>query len=161
MPPDKDNLIMAIATGLISSLYNVASTQDVPFLQLQQLQCLATWFYQSLPLFSLELHSSLHYCVGDDLRYAHYDFSARLSKHISERIGQANRGYAWSIYWKKKWSNWFESRRAQEFLTVNDYRESHTQVWVAHTARTVTHHLVYGQVSLAQQLFFADRGINW
>ena len=33
---------------------------------------------------------------------------------------------------------------------------------VAHAARTVTHHhLVYWQVSLAQWLFFADRGIDW
>jgi len=33
-------LILATATGLISSLFNVASSQDVPFHQLQQLQCL-------------------------------------------------------------------------------------------------------------------------
>ena len=62
---------------------------------------------------------------------------------------------------KEKWSSWFELRRAQEFLTVNDYLKSHTKVWVAHAARIVTHHLVYGQVSLAQWLFFADRGIDW
>jgi len=31
---------MAIATGLISSLFNVALSIDVPFCQLQQLQCL-------------------------------------------------------------------------------------------------------------------------
>jgi len=40
MPSDKRNSIMAIATALISSLLNVASSQDVPFRQPQQLQCL-------------------------------------------------------------------------------------------------------------------------
>ena len=39
MPSDKRNSIMAIATGLISSLFNVASSRDVPFCQPQQLQC--------------------------------------------------------------------------------------------------------------------------
>ena len=38
MPSDKCNLIMAIATGL--SLFNVASSRDLLFCQLQQLQCL-------------------------------------------------------------------------------------------------------------------------
>ena len=40
MPSDKHNSMMAIATGLISSLLNVASSRVVPFRQLQQLQCL-------------------------------------------------------------------------------------------------------------------------
>ena len=40
MPSDKGNSIMAIATGLISSLFNVVSSRDVPFCQLQLLQCL-------------------------------------------------------------------------------------------------------------------------
>jgi len=38
MPSDKHNSIMAIATGFISSLLNVASSGDVCFHQLQQLQ---------------------------------------------------------------------------------------------------------------------------
>ena len=33
MPSDKHNSIMAIATGFISSLFNVASSRDVPFRQ--------------------------------------------------------------------------------------------------------------------------------
>jgi len=37
MPSDKRNWIMAKATGLISSLFNVASSRDVPFRQPQQL----------------------------------------------------------------------------------------------------------------------------
>jgi len=36
MPSDKHNL-MAIATGLISSLFDVASSKDMPFCQPQQL----------------------------------------------------------------------------------------------------------------------------
>jgi len=38
MPSDKRNSIMAQATGLISSLFNVASSGDVPFCQSQRLQ---------------------------------------------------------------------------------------------------------------------------
>jgi len=38
-PPDKRNLITTEATGLISLLIDVASSQDVPFRQPQQLQC--------------------------------------------------------------------------------------------------------------------------
>jgi len=38
MPSDKRNSIMAITKGLISSLFNVASSGDVPFRQPQQLQ---------------------------------------------------------------------------------------------------------------------------
>ena len=56
---------MAKATGLISSLFNVASSQDMIFRQLQQLQ----WFhrgstkaYHCSPLFSISYH------VGNDLR---------------------------------------------------------------------------------------------
>ena len=40
MPLDKRNLITAKATGLIFALFDVASFQDVPFSQPQQLQCL-------------------------------------------------------------------------------------------------------------------------
>jgi len=39
MPSDKRNLMMAKATGLISLLFNVASSEDVSFHQPQQLQC--------------------------------------------------------------------------------------------------------------------------
>ena len=52
---------MAKAIGLNSSLFNVTSFGDMPFHQLQQLQC----FYRSLPLFSFELHSFIHCHVGD------------------------------------------------------------------------------------------------
>ena len=41
---------------------------------------LASWFYQSLPLFSFVLHSFLPYCVDDNLRYAHYSFGVRLEQ---------------------------------------------------------------------------------
>jgi len=40
MPSDKHNSIMATATGSISSHFNIASSGNVPFCQLQQLQCL-------------------------------------------------------------------------------------------------------------------------
>ena len=40
MPSDKQNLITAKAAGLISSLFNVALSRDVPFCQPQQLQYL-------------------------------------------------------------------------------------------------------------------------
>ena len=40
MPSDKRNSITAKAMGLISSLFNVASSRDMPFHQPLQLQCL-------------------------------------------------------------------------------------------------------------------------
>jgi len=66
MPSDKCYSIMAIATGLIfftkkHCLYVFLPTAAAPML--------ASWFYQSLPLLSFVLHSFLHYCIGDDLRY--------------------------------------------------------------------------------------------
>jgi len=40
MPSDEHNSIMTVATGLISSLFKVPSSGDVPFRQPKQLQCL-------------------------------------------------------------------------------------------------------------------------
>ena len=56
---------MAKATGLISSLFNIASSEDMPFCQLQQLQCCI----MVLLKLTFELHSFI--CMGDDLRYVH------------------------------------------------------------------------------------------
>ena len=53
MPSDKHNSITAKAMGLISSL---VSSWEVPFHQLQQLQCS---FYQSLPLFSFPFSTTM------------------------------------------------------------------------------------------------------
>ena len=64
MPLDKHNSRTAWATDLISSLINVASSQDVPFHQPQELQCLhhgAT--YLCIPLYPV-LSSESH--IGDD-----------------------------------------------------------------------------------------------
>jgi len=47
---------MAKATGLISSLFNVASSGEMPF-PTAAASAHASWFYQSFPLFSFELHS--------------------------------------------------------------------------------------------------------
>jgi len=78
MPSDKRNLIMARAIGLIISLISVALSQDVPFCQPQQLQCLnhgSTKGYLCFPLFFIPFS---HYHVDDDLQYTRYGFSARL-----------------------------------------------------------------------------------
>jgi len=72
MPSEKHNSIMAKATGLISSLFNVASSGDVPFHQPQQFAS------RSLLLFSFELYSFIHCRIGDDLQFVHYGFGARL-----------------------------------------------------------------------------------
>jgi len=56
MPSDKRNSIMAIAKGLISSLFNATLSGDVPFRQLQQLQCLhhgSTKAHLCSPLYSI------------------------------------------------------------------------------------------------------------
>jgi len=53
MPSDNRKLIMAIATGLISPLFNVTSSVDMPFCQPQQLQHLhhgSTKAYRWSPL---------------------------------------------------------------------------------------------------------------
>jgi len=50
---------MAKATGLISSLFDVASFQDMPFQQPQ----LASWFYQSLPLFSIPFSTTVQVMI--------------------------------------------------------------------------------------------------
>jgi len=80
MHSDKRNSILAKAGGLISSLFNVASSRDMLFCQLQQLQCLHHGSTESLPLFSSEIHSFIHCQVGDNLRYVHYGFGARIRK---------------------------------------------------------------------------------
>ena len=52
---------MAKATGLISSLFNIASSGDVPFCQLQQLQCLhhgSSESYLCSPLSSIPLSTA-------------------------------------------------------------------------------------------------------
>ena len=52
---------MAIATALISSLFNVTSSQNVPFLQPQQLQCLhhgSTEAYLCSPLSSISFSTA-------------------------------------------------------------------------------------------------------
>jgi len=52
------------AIGLISSLFNVTLSRDVPFYQPLQLQC-SYYGSTELALFSFVLHSFLHYRVGD------------------------------------------------------------------------------------------------
>ena len=65
MPSDKHNLINTKAMGLISSLFNIASSREEPFCQLQQLKCL---HHASIKAYLSSPHFFLHYCVGDDLR---------------------------------------------------------------------------------------------
>jgi len=61
MPSDKHNSIMAKATGLISSLFNIASFEDVPFFQPQQLHYLhygSSEAYLCPPLSSIPLSTA-------------------------------------------------------------------------------------------------------
>jgi len=56
MPSEKRTSITAVATGLISSLFNIALSGDVPFRQPQQLQCFnhgSTKAYLCFPLHSI------------------------------------------------------------------------------------------------------------
>jgi len=62
MPTDKHNSITAKAIGLISSLFNVASSRDVPFHQPLQLQCSyggSTKAYLCSPLFSIPFSTTV------------------------------------------------------------------------------------------------------
>ena len=64
--------------GLIFALFDVALSQDRPFCeQQQQLQSLHHG-YTKLTFILLCSPFLLHCPVGDDLRYTHYNFSARL-----------------------------------------------------------------------------------
>ena len=76
MHSEKRVSITAKAMSLIFALLNVTLSSDVPFNQPAAVPKLASWFYQSLSLFSFVLHSILHCCVDDDLKYACYGFSA-------------------------------------------------------------------------------------
>ena len=78
---DKCNLVMALAADLIFFTDQPrmgATDRDMPFYRTSATPMLASWFYQSLPLFSSILLSFLHYGTGDDLRYTHHGFSAIL-----------------------------------------------------------------------------------
>ena len=70
MPPDKCNLIMAKATGLIFSLFDIASAQEVPFGIPQYVQCIL----HGLTSFLLVSHSSLLTAKSVDLAVARDDF---------------------------------------------------------------------------------------
>ena len=66
MPSDKHNLITTKVMGLVFALLDVALSQDVPFCQPHQLQCLYHWFTKAylcslcVPFISPLLHYSLH-----------------------------------------------------------------------------------------------------
>jgi len=49
MPSDKHNSVMVKATGLIFSLFDVASSQDVPFGTPQDVTLHSSWIYQCPP----------------------------------------------------------------------------------------------------------------
>ena len=76
MTSDKCNSIIAKATGLISSLFNVTSSRDVLFCQPQQLHC--------------------H--IGDDWQYAHYGFGARLSAKLEGTLLTLLGMLKWSLF---------------------------------------------------------------
>jgi len=78
MPSDKHNSRMARAKDLISSLINIISSWDVPFHQLQQLQCLHhgdTFESLCAPIFSSQPY------IGENLWLAHNGFSVRHKYH--------------------------------------------------------------------------------
>ena len=93
MPSDKRNLIMAVTTGLISLLFNVASSGDMPFCQLQQL-----WY---LHHGSNKAHLGSHlYSIpfpGDDLRYACYSFGAKLMQVECKQGALFTLIFAWNV----------------------------------------------------------------
>ena len=99
MPSDKRNLIMAVPTGLISLLLNFSlhlfTTAAAP--------TLASWFYQSLPLFSFVLHLFLHHHVDDDLQFMCYGFSVSVSAMLAAQLAAQLAGvllmlfFAWNV----------------------------------------------------------------
>jgi len=67
MPSDKRNWITA-GYGLDIFTVQHCFIPRCAFLPTAAAPMLASWFYQSLPLFSFIVHSLFHYRVGDDLR---------------------------------------------------------------------------------------------
>jgi len=70
-PSDKHNSITTKAMGSIFALFDVTSSRDVPFCQMQQLQWLHHGFTKAClcsPLCSIPLSTAVY--VGDDLWYA-------------------------------------------------------------------------------------------
>ena len=70
MPSDKCNSIMAIATGLISSLSNVVSSRDMSFHQLKQIQCLhhgytKAYLCSPFPSPPLQIKQHTHYLIDN------------------------------------------------------------------------------------------------
>ena len=84
MPSDKCNSIMAIDFFTVPSLISKTA-----FLSTTAASMLASWFYQSLPLFSFVFRSLLHYHIGDLLQYACYGFSVNL--------GSANKSASYAV----------------------------------------------------------------
>jgi len=78
MCSDKCNSIMAIATGLISSLFNVALSGDVPFANYSSSSIACIMVLPKLTFVLVCIPSFLPYRVGDDLRYVRNGFGVRL-----------------------------------------------------------------------------------
>ena len=78
------NLIITITKASISSLFNVASSGDMPFHQPQQLQCLHHGSTKA-HFFSFVLLSFLPYHIGDNWRYMHYGFGARFKQEYLQK----------------------------------------------------------------------------
>ena len=78
---DKCNLIMAIHSYRLDFFTN--QCRFVPrraFFPTAPTPMHASWFYQSLPLFSRIAHSFLHYHVDNDLQYSRHAFRVKLGK---------------------------------------------------------------------------------
>ena len=73
MVSNKRNSIMATATGLISSLFNVALSGDVPFANRSSFNACIMF----LPRLTFVIHSLFPYRIDDDLQYTHSGFGAR------------------------------------------------------------------------------------
>ena len=120
MPSDKCNSIMAVATGLIFHCSMLLVLRHA-FLPTTAAPMLASWFYQSLPLFSFVLHSFLQHRKGDDLRYVHYGFSTRLGKCSTSK--DASYAVIYLECYPCVWSSWHHDWVAHQLLNW----------WVGHT----------------------------
>ena len=86
MPSAKHNSTIDNATRLILFTLRCRFVPRHAFLPTTVATMFASWFYQSLPLFSFVLHYILHYSIGDNLQHKCHDFYARVGHYITSRI---------------------------------------------------------------------------
>jgi len=148
MLSSKHNSIMAITTGLISSLFNVASSEDMSFVN-RSCSNACILILPKLTFVILLLHFFLPYHIGDNLWYARYGFSVRVS---AEQIGALFASfYAWNV------SQTFEDLEAAQSIMIPCVVVTHPLLYVSITwvcTLTIMHFIFSVMTGLIVEMLF-------